>query len=227
MLNTVNRPRQKTATQRAAEQIRQLIISGELSANTNHLESALADRLGISRTPVREATLMLQSRGLLEVQPRKGVRICAIAIDDLAEIYLVNTELECLAARLVAGRRYSATELEPLNESVKAMDVAHTNNQKDDWAKAEKSFSLTLIELSANKRIAISVTGFSDQLRRVWTMALRLGSIPDYAVTDYREQLGAMLSYNIQEADTVLRRHREKDREFLMSILEKSGLRHV
>ena len=56
----------------------------------------------MSRTPVREATLMLEAQGLLEVRPRKGVRIPPISPEDMAEIYEVITELESLAAEKAA-----------------------------------------------------------------------------------------------------------------------------
>jgi len=95
-------PKQQSATHTAMHKIRQLIFSGDLVADSNHLETELATRLGMSRTAVREATLILQAQGLLEVQPRKGIKIKAISVQDMAEIYEVLTELECLAAKRAA-----------------------------------------------------------------------------------------------------------------------------
>ena len=68
----------------------------------------------MSRTPVREATLILESQGLLEVRPRKGVRISALSADDMREIYEVLTELESLAASLAAEAHYSEEQLAKL-----------------------------------------------------------------------------------------------------------------
>lgn len=59
----------------------------------------------MSRTPVREATLLLEAQGLLEVRPRKGVRILSLYADDMHEIYQVLTELESLAAFLAAEKK--------------------------------------------------------------------------------------------------------------------------
>jgi len=92
------RPANRSATYVAMHNIRQLIFSGDLVADSNHLETELATRLGMSRTPVREATLMLQAQGLLEVQPRKGIKIKSISVQDMADIYEMLTALECLAA---------------------------------------------------------------------------------------------------------------------------------
>ncbi|MEP2716846.1 GntR family transcriptional regulator, partial [Pseudophaeobacter sp.] len=60
-------------SQRAFRALRDMIFSGELAPGSDHLESEMAERLGVSRTPVREAALMLESQGLLELRPRKGV----------------------------------------------------------------------------------------------------------------------------------------------------------
>ena len=89
----------KSHSIRAVDALRALIFAGELPPGSDHLESELAEKLGMSRTPVREATLVLESQGLLEVRPRKGVRISALSADDMREIYEVLTELESLARR--------------------------------------------------------------------------------------------------------------------------------
>jgi len=84
-------------TAQAASRLRALVFSGDLAAGSDHLESELADRLGLSRTPVREALLVLESQGLVDIRPRKGVRIRHVSPKDMAEIYDVLTELESLA----------------------------------------------------------------------------------------------------------------------------------
>jgi DNA-binding GntR family transcriptional regulator len=91
-------------TQRAINELRHLIFTGALPAGSDHLESELAERLGMSRTPVREAALTLDGQGLLEMRPRKGVRILPVSVEDMGEIYDVLTELESLAAEQAAKR---------------------------------------------------------------------------------------------------------------------------
>ena len=74
-------------TQRAADEMRRLIFRGDLAAGSDHLETELAERFGMSRTPVREAALILEAQGLVAVRPRRGVRILSVSPDDMAEIY--------------------------------------------------------------------------------------------------------------------------------------------
>ena len=227
MSNLATRPRQRTATQRVADQIRELIFSGELTADSNHLESELATRLGISRTPVREATLMLQAFGLLEVQPRKGVRIRAITVEDIHEICLVVTELKCLAAKEAANKNYSVEDLLPLSNSIDALEIAQKSNQKEDWAEAKKSLKGVLVELSANNHIAETVHKFHDQLSRVWRIALSMDSIPQQPTDAYRAVHDAILAGNSEDATRKLREHSEHECAFLMNVFDKSGLKRV
>ena len=88
----------KSNTQQAQERLRDLIFDGDLAAGTDHLETELADRLGLSRTPIREALVALEAQGLVDIRPRKGVRIRPVSPSDMAEIYDILTELEALAA---------------------------------------------------------------------------------------------------------------------------------
>ncbi|MEL7133859.1 MAG: winged helix-turn-helix domain-containing protein, partial [Pseudomonadota bacterium] len=64
-----------TNVERAVSALRRMIFSGELPPGSDHLETELADTLGMSRTPVREAALILQAQGLVELRPRRGIRI--------------------------------------------------------------------------------------------------------------------------------------------------------
>jgi DNA-binding GntR family transcriptional regulator len=73
-----------STSQRALRELRDKIFSGELAAGSDHLESELADLLEMSRTPVREAVLTLESQGLLELRPRKGVRILPLSPEDMS-----------------------------------------------------------------------------------------------------------------------------------------------
>ena len=100
-MNTVIR-KQMSSSQRALLELRKMIFSGELAPGSDHLESELAEQLNMSRTPVREAVLMLEGQGLLALRPRKGVRVLPLSPEDMEEIYDVLTELESLAAECAA-----------------------------------------------------------------------------------------------------------------------------
>ena len=188
-------PKPKTITTQAMEKIRQLIFDGELAAGSDHLESELAERLGMSRTPVREATLMLAQQGLLEVRPRKGVRIVTLSLRDMVEIYSVLTELESLAAEEAAGRGYGDEELVQLEEAIDAMEQALANEDREAWALADEAFHTELVRLGGNSRIQSIVSMMANQVRRARAMTLYIRPLPLKSNEDHRAVFDAIRKY--------------------------------
>jgi len=227
MSNTAKQMRPLSATHRAVEQIRQLIFDGELRADSNHLESELAERLGISRTPVREATLTLQAQGLLKVQPRKGVRINSVSISDMEEVYVVLIEMECLAVRIAAKTCYDTDHLGALDSCIVAMQEAVRNNDRMGWAHADEQFNLNLVQLARNDRMVTVVRTFNDQVRRARSITLKLHRLPEVLSPAYRLVYNAILTGNSVEAVNTHRQHRDAARRLSIQLLEQSGLERV
>jgi DNA-binding GntR family transcriptional regulator len=115
----------------AIRTIKQMIVRNELSAGSNHLESELAERLDMSRTPFREALLVLKEQGLLEVQPRNRVRILPLAAENISEIYQILTELADLAGELAASRNHDQHEFAPARSAIREMDKALAKDDRE------------------------------------------------------------------------------------------------
>ncbi|MEM9630800.1 MAG: GntR family transcriptional regulator [Pseudomonadota bacterium] len=217
-------PKPKTITTQAMEQIRQLIFDGELAAGSDHLESELADRLGMSRTPVREATLMLAQQGLLEVRPRKGVRITTLSLKDMEEIYAVLTELESLAAEEAAEAGYSDDDLSKLKQSIEAMEEALGNEDRETWAIADDAFHEELVRLGGNSRVQSIVSMMSNQVRRARAMTLYIRPLPLKSNQDHRAVFDAIKKRDATQARERHRSHRQDAREVLIELLKKHKL---
>ena len=216
--------KQSSSTAQAREQIRQLILDGELAAGTDHLESELAERLGMSRTPVREATLMLAQQGLLEVRPRRGVRIAALSVHDMEEIYAILTELESLAAETAAGAGYSEVQLRPLKDAIDDMEEALKQDDLDRWAAADDRFHTELVRLGGNSRVQSIVAMMSDQVRRARAFTLRIRPRPLKSNEDHRAVFEAIRRRDPAAARAIHRRHREQARELLVEIIKRHKL---
>jgi DNA-binding GntR family transcriptional regulator len=106
--------------------LRGQILSGALSANSVLREQALAEELGVSRTPVREALRRLDEAGLVTFVPNRGARVVEWTIDQVRETYFVRAELESRAAALAATRITSA-ELDALADLIDAMEPLVTS----------------------------------------------------------------------------------------------------
>ncbi len=217
----------RSNTQKAVEEMRKMIFRGDLGPGSDHLEVELAERLGMSRTPVREAALTLEAQGLVAVRPRKGVRVLAVSPQDMRDVYDVLTELESLAAENAARHSYSRQDLRPLAESINDMDDALFRDDRQAWAEADETFHRELMRLGQNKRAENIATMMEDQVRRAKQITLHMRPLPSRSNQDHRDVLGAIAAQDPASARRIHRRHREQAREMLLSLLEKHQLRHL
>ncbi len=208
-------------TQRAVHDLRGMILSGQLAAGTDHLESELAEHLGMSRTPIREAALMLESKGLLEMRPRKGVRILPISPDDMCEIYDILTELESLAAQKAAEAGYGDDELVPLAQSIDRMDNATKSEDLESWAEADDTFHRELVRLGGNTRVEKIVEMMSDQVTRARAATLYVRPLPLKSNEDHRAVYQAIRNRDPETAHDRHRRHRLHAKSVILEILKK------
>lgn len=220
---------EKTAsnTQRAVMILREMIIDNRLASGSNHLESELAEMLGMSRTPIREATLILQAQGLVEVKPRHGVRVLSLSPKDMAEIYDILTELESLAAELAARNDHPANAFKAAEQAIQDMDDALEKDDLERWAVSDEAFHTELVILSKNSRIRHILKMYGDQVRRARKLTLRLRPRPIKSNDDHRNVLKAIKAGDAVLARKLHRHHRIQAKEMLVDLLEKFGLHNV
>ncbi len=211
----------------AVEKLRELIFSGELPAGSDHLETELALRLGMSRTPVREAALTLEAQGLLEVRARKGVRILPISARDMEEIYDVLTELESMAAAQAAKQGYDAKALAPLAKTIADMEVALDSEDRAAWAAADDRFHNELVRLGGNSRVVAIVALMADQVRRARAVTLYMRPLPLKSNADHRAVLEAIRAGDAASAHAIHRSHRTNAKQTLVQILQTNRLHMV
>ncbi|MEP2031457.1 MAG: GntR family transcriptional regulator [Paracoccaceae bacterium] len=214
-------------SQRAIQELRARIFSGELAAGTDHLESELADLLEMSRTPVREAVLKLEGQGLLELRPRKGVRILPLSPDDMAEIYDVLTELESHAAERAATSDHDKEDLAALARAIEDMEAAIDSTDLDAWAEADDRFHAELVRLGGNSRIQGIAGMMSDQVRRARTSTLFMRPLPTKSNKDHRTVYQAIQDGDAETARDCHRQHRQHAKAILVELLSKHRLRHL
>src|SRR5687767_3976599 len=114
---------QQTATDYAVMQVRALLISGALAPGTRIDQAKLAETLGVSLVPIREALGRLQSAGLVQIVPHRGVFVSNVSAEELVDIYTVREILEEQAARLAVSR-LSQEDIEALARLANAMAAA-------------------------------------------------------------------------------------------------------
>ncbi|MFC5585020.1 GntR family transcriptional regulator [Nitratireductor kimnyeongensis] len=213
----------QSQTQRAVTLLREMVISNKLLPGSNHLEAELAELLGMSRTPVREAAIILEGQGLVEVRPRRGVRVLPISPKDMEEIYSILTELESLAAHDLAMKGLSDSELAELRHHIEEMEHALEKDDRQLWAQVDDRFHRRLIQLAGNRRLQTIVSTYSDQVHRARLLTLYIRPAPHQSNADHRALVEAIAAGKAEEAREIHRQHRLQAKELMIELITSHG----
>lgn len=222
--STRNRSRRVSFSDQAYELLRRQILDNDLPAGFQATEQEIAETLGVSRTPVREALVRLAGEGLVEVRPRHGMQVLPISADDMREIYQILTGLETVAAESVARNGLSEGEVAQLRKAVGDMDQALEKDDLRAWADADERFHLLLVDYCGNRRLRSLVGTYWDQAHRVRMATLRLRPKPVKSSADHAALLDAILRRDPEAASRIHREHREGSGKLLIDILKTHGL---
>ncbi|TDT14899.1 DNA-binding GntR family transcriptional regulator [Ilumatobacter fluminis] len=212
-----------TATERAYSEIKRRIMDMTLAPNEHVLEAELAQDLGVSRTPIREAVLMLRSDGLVDIVPRRGVRIRPVSADQLEGIYDVLALLEARAAELAATRQSSA-RIAALDSAVASMSSALRERDLDGWEGADDDFHRLLVEASENDYLVAAARTSVDRVRRARRMTMRLRPLPTESVRDHAELVALIRAGRAADAFASHLAHRRRAAELLVTLLRENRL---
>ena len=208
----------------AYEKLKRRILDNELPAGFQAMETEIADMLGMSRTPVREALIRLSGEGLVEIRPRHGMRVLPVSAGDMRDICQILTALESSAAALLAKRGVTAEQNRRLRQAVEDMEEALLKENLHAWAAADRRFHWLLIEFCGNRRLQAIVGTFMDQSRRVLMLTLKLRGKPAGSNIDHAALVDAIEKRDPDLAWRVHHRHREKTGRVLVELLQEYGL---
>lgn len=217
-------PEKTTRVDDAYDRMKLEILSNRLPPGFQAPEPEIAARLGMSRTPVREALIRLEADGLVELIPRRGARVLPVSTEDMREIYEILTALEPEVAARLAQRKPSEEEIAPLTNATGDMEQALATGDLDAWAMADDRFHRQLLELHGNRRLTAFANTLFDQAYRARAVTLRLRKPPVKSTKDHREILEKILEGDPQGARRSFRRHRERAAAELLHILENFRL---
>jgi DNA-binding GntR family transcriptional regulator len=214
-----------TLVARAHGTIKRRILSNALRPDQRVLEQDLAAAFGMSRTPVREALIRLEQEGLVEILPRRGMRVLPISAVDMAEIYELLTALEGHAAERLAERKPTPESVTPLTRALERMEAALEAGNLKAWARADDRFHRQLVALAGNRRLAEMARTVFDQAHRARMATLHLRPWPGPSNKDHRALVRAILKGDARRARAIHTRHRHRAMTMLLALLERHDLR--
>lgn len=145
--------------------LRQAILTGELKPGERLMEIHLANRLGVSRTPIREAIRKLELEGLVTMIPRRGAEVAEITEKSLQDVLEVRRALDALSVELACDR-ISEAELEQLEIACKTFEEAIAGKDLKKIAHADVSLHDIIVKATGNARLVQMVNNLSEQMYR-------------------------------------------------------------
>ncbi|MCD8104927.1 MAG: GntR family transcriptional regulator [Lachnospiraceae bacterium] len=200
--------------------LRQAILRGEISPGERLMEIHLAQKLGVSRTPVREAIRMLELEGLVTTVPRKGTVVAEITISDLEDVLEVRQALEALAVRLVCKR---ITKEQLAQMKCLATDFRETLNRDDvvACAEADMKFHDAIYDATGNKRLIQILNNLWEQMYRYRMEYLKDKDSHQILVEEHEEILRALEARDEQKALEATCRHIDRQKEHIIAELSE------
>jgi len=193
---------------RAYHALREVLLEGALPPGHRLRTAALAEQLGTSRTPVREALVLLEADGLVEIEPRRGAIVRGVAADDIAELYSVRALLEPRAAALAAARVTPETvarlaELCRLSESATGSSRDAVGNQIA-W---NEEFHRLILESAGSPRLASALRAVGVIPRAFRTAFWLDDRQRQLSQTCHREVVAALAAGSAERAEAAMRLH--------------------
>ena len=145
--------------------LRQGILTGVLAPGERLMEIHLADRLGVSRTPIREAIRMLELEGLVTMIPRKGAEVSRISKQDIRDVLEVRLVLDSLATKL-ACKRITQEQKDELRAAAEGFVEATRSGDVTQIAQADVQFHDVILAASHNKRLVQMVNNLAERIYR-------------------------------------------------------------
>ncbi len=208
----------------AYARIKEAVIRGEFAPGHKALEQELALRLGMSRTPIREALVRLAQERYIELVPRRGMRVSELSARDIREINEVLGGLEAQAAERLASRKLAPDELAQLDAAIAAMDRALESEDLTAWSEADYHFHRLLVEMCGNRTLIGIATQLLEKAHRFRVISTPQRSRPVYSNVNHAAVVEAIRRGDPQTAVEIHRSHKRRWSRELAEVLEKLGI---
>ena len=202
------------------EALREAIRNGVLEPGERLMEVQLADELGISRTPVREAIRKLEQEGYVIMMPRRGTYVSSVSVSDVKEIFEIRSALESLSTEL-AALRIEPDELEQLRTLLTEIEGHIERKDMDKIVETDIKFHGLLYQVSRNERLVAIISNLKEQLARYRTLSMSYPGRLKETLEEHRAMVEAIAAGDAEAAREAAERHMEQAEETLLKAMRK------
>ena len=200
--------------------LREAILRGDLEPGERLMEKQLADSMGVSRTPIREAIRKLELEGLVVMIPRKGAQVAEMTEKDIEDVLEVRAALEALAVRL-ACEKMSTEELEELRNVMKEFQQAA--ERKDVYGMVDKDveFHDIIFKSTQNEKLIQIVNNLREQIYRFRVAYLRRFNRYKIIQQEHQEILQVIEKNQVEEAERVATIHIQNQEKAVIQLIRE------
>lgn len=206
----------------ATQTLRDAILNGRFQEGSRLRQTDLADKLAISRTPIREALGRLQQEGLIDLLPGGGVRVALLNLAEAAELYDLREVLDGLGARL-AAQSAGGGALARLRKALESMARCVERQDANQWFPAHVTFHDEILRASGNKRLQGLSSLVRLSIRHFHPLLLKIGYRLEDALTEHRRIYEAIAAHDPALAERLARAHIANAKEIVLKVMTRGA----
>ncbi len=203
----------------AYESLKHAIITGELTPGSRIVETVYANRLHISRTPLREALRKLELDGLVEYQLRRGVIVRAFTLSDIEEIFTIRNAMMMLLLPSVVEEA-GQEDFDALSEILRSMDIALEKDDCDQLAVYNRQFHGRLEHISDKRRILGVIDSQEEYIIRFSSIAIANLKHRRAAHDEHHEMVRLLMARDLEALKALTQRHLEDSKQSCLAALK-------
>jgi DNA-binding GntR family transcriptional regulator len=205
----------KSLGQHVFENLKNAIVKGDIPPGGRLIESRLAETLGISRTPVREAIHKLEREGYLKKLARGGFSVLGLSREDVEETFGIRSVLESYAARL-ATQKHRKTDLKPLEKKIKLYQKHLELKDLDALPDINTEFHDLLYALSRSPKLIHMIHNLRDQIYRFRQLILRDEKLAKMSNDDHKDMLERIRQGDADGVERLVKEHLDRGKNAVM-----------
>jgi DNA-binding GntR family transcriptional regulator len=209
----------KTLHEEIANNLRELIMSGELHEGDKIKEDELCSSMGISKTPLREALRVLSVEGLIKLVPNRGSFVSTPTFEEIREMFDIMSVLEGICAR-TAAKKMSAKDLATLEKLHNRLENNFKRRAQREYIRINNQFYAFVQELAGNRTLNQIVNGLRQKILLYRYQSLNLPERFEQSIQEHRDLIKAFRKKDPKKVETLMRRHLQKQCDALEKLAE-------
>lgn len=211
--------RAKSLKEKAYETLREMILMGELPQGKIQNEKKLAEALGVSRTPIREALLELSREGIVKFIPNKGIVIQELTTSQVKEVFEIRQIIECHIV-LVVAKILTSSDKKILENILKKQETMARNKDNAGFIEADRNFHLFLSLKMKNEKLEAILQNLRDQIQLMGIYAISRALRIKNVLEEHKNIMSALIDGNGKRAKAEMEKHLRNTEKLLVEMIQ-------